>query len=74
MQADGAKDIGIEIYTLSKTFNMAGWRIAFAVGNESVIETINLLQDHMYVSIFGAVQDAARSAIKFTVLRNRPCK
>ena len=38
---------------------MAGWRIAFAVGNESVIETINLLQDHMYVSIFGAVQDAA---------------
>ncbi len=54
---------------------MAGWRIAFAVGNESVIETINLLQDHMYVSIFGAVQDAAREAlIKFTVLCNRPCK
>ncbi len=35
----------------------------FAVGNESVIETINLLQDHMYVSIFGAVQDAAREAL-----------
>ncbi|EOP38749.1 aminotransferase [Bacillus toyonensis] len=63
LQADGAKDIGIEIYTLSKTFNMAGWRIAFAIGNESVIETINLLQDHMYVSIFGAVQDAAREAL-----------
>ncbi|QWH19076.1 pyridoxal phosphate-dependent aminotransferase [Bacillus mycoides] len=63
LQADGAKDTGIEIYTLSKTFNMAGWRIAFAVGNESVIETINLLQDHMYVSIFGAVQDAAREAL-----------
>ncbi|HHP1036571.1 TPA: pyridoxal phosphate-dependent aminotransferase [Bacillus thuringiensis] len=63
LQADGAKNIGIEIYTLSKTFNMAGWRIAFAVGNESVIEIINLLQDHMYVSIFGAVQDAAREAL-----------
>ncbi|PEO67583.1 LL-diaminopimelate aminotransferase [Bacillus toyonensis] len=63
LQADGAKDIGIEIYTLSKTFNMAGWRIAFAIGNESVIEIINLLQDHMYVSIFGAVQDAAREAL-----------
>ena len=63
LQADGDKDTGIEIYTLSKTFNMAGWRIAFAVGNESVIETINLLQDHMYVSIFGAVQDAAREAL-----------
>ncbi|HDR7791773.1 TPA: pyridoxal phosphate-dependent aminotransferase [Bacillus luti] len=63
LQADGAKDTGIEIYTLSKTFNMAGWRIAFAVGNANVIETINLLQDHMYVSIFGAVQDAAREAL-----------
>ncbi|MDM5189741.1 pyridoxal phosphate-dependent aminotransferase [Bacillus sp. DX4.1] len=63
LQAKGAKDVGIEIYTLSKTFNMAGWRIAFAIGNESVIETINLLQDHMYVSIFGAVQEAAREAL-----------
>ncbi|MCP1124952.1 pyridoxal phosphate-dependent aminotransferase [Bacillus sp. 3103sda1] len=63
LQVDGAKDVGIEIYTLSKTYNMAGWRIAFAVGNESVIEAINLLQDHMYVSIFGAVQEAARQAL-----------
>ncbi|MEY8347577.1 pyridoxal phosphate-dependent aminotransferase [Bacillus cereus] len=63
LQANGAKDVGIEIYTLSKTFNMAGWRIAFAIGNESVIETINLLQDHMYVSIFGAVQEAACEAL-----------
>ncbi|WP_369902820.1 pyridoxal phosphate-dependent aminotransferase [Bacillus manliponensis] len=63
LQTDGAKNTGIEIYTLSKTYNMAGWRIAFAVGNESVIETINLLQDHMYVSIFGAVQEAAREAL-----------
>ncbi|MGF9962949.1 pyridoxal phosphate-dependent aminotransferase [Bacillus rhizoplanae] len=63
LQVDGAKDVGIEIYTLSKTYNMAGWRIAFAVGNASVIETINVLQDHMYVSIFGAVQEAACNAL-----------
>ncbi|AWC33629.1 pyridoxal phosphate-dependent aminotransferase [Bacillus cytotoxicus] len=63
LQARGAKDTGIEIYTLSKTFNMAGWRIAFAVGNESVIETIHLLQDHMYVSLFGAIQEAACEAL-----------
>ncbi|KEK25968.1 pyridoxal phosphate-dependent aminotransferase [Bacillus gaemokensis] len=69
LQAEGAKNVGIEIYTLSKTFNMAGWRIAFAIGNESVIETINLLQDHMYVSIFGAVQEAAREAL----LRSQSC-
>ena len=35
-------DIGIEMYTLSKTYNMAGWRVAFAVGNPSIIKTINL--------------------------------
>ncbi|WP_226683332.1 pyridoxal phosphate-dependent aminotransferase [Sutcliffiella horikoshii] len=63
LQTRGAKDVGIEIYTLSKTFNMAGWRVGFAVGNESVIKAINLLQDHMYVSIFGAIQEAAATAL-----------
>ncbi|MDG4655735.1 pyridoxal phosphate-dependent aminotransferase [Ectobacillus antri] len=63
LQTPGAKDVGIEIYTFSKTYNMAGWRIAFAVGNASVIEGMNVLQDHMYVSIFGAVQEAARQAL-----------
>lgn len=63
LQAAGAKGVGIEIYTMSKTYNMAGWRIAFAVGNPSVIEAINLMQDHLYVSLFGAVQDAAVEAL-----------
>lgn len=63
LQVNGAKDVGIEIYTLSKTYNMAGWRIAFAVGNESVISAINLLQDHLYVSVFSAVQEAAKVAL-----------
>jgi L-glutamine---4-(methylsulfanyl)-2-oxobutanoate aminotransferase len=63
LQAEGAKDIGVEIYTFSKTYNMAGWRVAFAVGNESVIAAINLLQDHLYVSLFGAIQEAAATAL-----------
>jgi aminotransferase len=63
LQTPGSKEVGIEIYTLSKTYNMAGWRVGFAVGNPSVIEAINLLQDHMYVSIFGAVQEAAATAL-----------
>lgn len=63
LQSDGAKDIGIEIYTMSKTYNMAGWRVAFAVGNASVVESINLIQDHLYVSLFGAVQHAAAEAL-----------
>jgi aminotransferase len=56
LQTSGAKEVGIEIYTLSKTYNMAGWRVGFAIGNESVISSIELLQDHQYVSLFGAVQ------------------
>ncbi|BCB03131.1 pyridoxal phosphate-dependent aminotransferase [Bacillus sp. KH172YL63] len=63
LQTEGAKDVGIEIYTLSKTYNMAGWRVGFAVGNQSVIEAINVMQDHLYVSLFGAVQEAAATAL-----------
>jgi aminotransferase len=63
LQVEGAKEVGIEIYTLSKTYNMAGWRVGFAVGNESAISAIELLQDHLYVSIFGAVQEAAAEAL-----------
>jgi len=63
LSSEGAKDVGIEMYTLSKTYNMAGWRVAFAVGNASVIKTINLLQDHLFTSLFGAIQAAATEAI-----------
>lgn len=63
IQTQGAKDVGVEIYTLSKTYNMAGWRVAFAVGNRSVISSINLYQDHLYVSLFGAIQEAAVTAL-----------
>ncbi|GMB08706.1 pyridoxal phosphate-dependent aminotransferase [Thermolongibacillus altinsuensis] len=63
LQIDGAKEVGVEIYTFSKTYNMAGWRIGFAVGNEHVIEALNLLQDHLYVSLFGAIQEAAAVAL-----------
>ncbi|MBP3038403.1 pyridoxal phosphate-dependent aminotransferase [Bacillaceae bacterium Marseille-Q3522] len=63
LQTPGAKEAGIEIYTLSKTYNMAGWRVGFAIGNESVVEAINLLQDHVYVSLFGAIQEAAEAAL-----------
>ncbi|MGJ9460550.1 pyridoxal phosphate-dependent aminotransferase [Oceanobacillus sp. CF4.6] len=63
MQAEGAKEVGIELYTLSKTYNMAGWRVGFAVGNAKMIEAINLLQDHLFVSIFPALQHAAATAL-----------
>lgn len=63
LQTPGAKEVGVEFYTLSKTYNMAGWRVAFALGNKEIIRNINLMQDHMYVSLFGAIQEAAAEAL-----------
>lgn len=63
MQTPGAKSVGIETYTFSKTFNMAGWRVGFAVGNADMIDAINVIQDHLFVSLFPAVQDAAIAAL-----------
>ncbi len=59
----GAKDVGIEFYTMSKTYNMAGWRVGFALGNQELIRLINQIQDHYFVSLFGAVQDASVTAL-----------
>lgn len=63
LQTPGAKDVGVEMNTLSKSFNMAGWRIGFAAGNPDLIEAINLIQDHLFVSIFPAIQKAAITAL-----------
>jgi len=63
LQTRGAKEVGVEFYTLSKTFNMAGWRVGFALGNETIIEALNLLQDHYFVSLFGGIQRAASAAL-----------
>lgn len=64
MEIPGAKDVGIEFYTFSKTFNMAGWRVAFAIGNADIIDALNLIQDHLFVSIFPALQYAGIDALK----------
>lgn len=63
LQVEGAKEVGIEVYTLSKTYNMAGWRVGFAVGNAEIVEALNLIQDHLFVSLFPAIQLAAVEAL-----------
>jgi len=63
MQVPGAKEVGVEFYTLSKTYNMAGWRVGAMVGNKELVKLINTLQDHYFVSLFGAVQMAAAKAM-----------
>lgn len=63
LQAEGAKEVGIEFYTLSKSYNMAGWRVGFALGNREIVGLINLIQDHYYCSLFGGIQEAAATAL-----------
>ncbi|USS86024.1 pyridoxal phosphate-dependent aminotransferase [Fructilactobacillus cliffordii] len=63
LQTPGAKEVGIEFSTLSKTYNMAGWRIGFAVGNPDLVAAINAIQAHLFVSVFPAVQEAAIAAL-----------
>ncbi|MCL6576765.1 pyridoxal phosphate-dependent aminotransferase [Kyrpidia sp.] len=63
LQVPGAKDVGIELYSFSKTFNMAGWRLAFAVGRADVIQLLELVHDHFYCSVFSAVQRAGIAAL-----------
>jgi aminotransferase len=63
LQAPGAKSVGVEFCTLSKSYNMAGWRIGFAAGNTAIISAMNLLQDHLNCSQWGAVQLAAVEAL-----------
>lgn len=64
LQSNHAKDVGIEIYTMSKTFNMAGWRLAFAVGNKSIIKLLSKYIQNSVGGTFGIVQDASALALK----------
>lgn len=60
----GAKDVGVEMWSMSKTYGMAGWRIGFVVGNSEIVARINLLNDHARVGIFEPMQRAAIAALE----------
>ncbi|MEJ8641455.1 aminotransferase class I/II-fold pyridoxal phosphate-dependent enzyme [Streptomyces sp. MS1.HAVA.3] len=55
--------MGVEFISLSKMFNMAGWRIGAVVGNRDVIAAVNLIQEHYYVSLPPFIQRAAVTAL-----------
>ncbi len=64
MQRPGAKDVAIEIFSLSKPFNMTGWRIAFACGNPYAIECLGTVKNNLDSGQFTAIQDAAITALE----------
>ena len=56
LEIDGAKDVGIEFHSLSKTYNMTGWRLAWAAGNTEVIEALARVKGNIDSGVFSAVQ------------------
>ncbi len=64
LEIPGGKDIGVEFHTLSKTYNMAGWRVGFVVGNRHVIQCLRTLKTNLDYGIFSAIQVAAETALQ----------
>lgn len=64
LEIPGAKDIGVEFHTLSKTYNMAGWRVGFVVGNRHVIQGLRTLKTNLDYGLFSALQCAAETALQ----------
>ena len=64
LQADGAKDFGVEFSTLSKPYNMAGWRIGFCAGNTQMVKALATIKGYYDYGIFQAVQIAAIIAMR----------
>ena len=64
LEADGAKEVGVEFHSLSKTFNMTGWRIGFAVGNKQVLAGLGKVKSNLDSGVFQAVQEAGITALE----------
>ncbi len=63
LAAKGAKDVGVEFFTLSKSYNMAGWRVGFAAGNPKIIASLAKIKSYMDYGIFTPIQVAAITAL-----------
>jgi len=58
LAVDGAREVGFELFSMSKSYGMAGWRLGFAVGNAEIVARIEVLQNHQFGGIFMPVQEA----------------
>jgi len=63
LEIPGAKEIGVEFHTLSKTYNMAGWRVGFVVGNRHIIQGLRTLKTNLDYGLFAVLQTAAETAL-----------
>lgn len=63
LEIPGGKEIGVEFHTMSKTYNMAGWRVGFVVGNSRIIQGLRTLKTNLDYGLFAALQSAAETAL-----------
>ena len=64
LEAEGAMEVGVEFHSLSKTFNMTGWRIGFAVGRQEVIAGLGQVKTNIDSGVFQAIQEAGITALE----------
>jgi LL-diaminopimelate aminotransferase len=64
LQVEGAKEVGVEIHSLSKGFNMIGWRMAFVAGHPKIVQAFADVKDNCDSGQFMAIQQAARTALE----------
>jgi LL-diaminopimelate aminotransferase len=64
LEVDGAREVGIEFHSLSKTFNMTGWRVGMAVGNQELVGGLAQAKSNLDSGIFQAIQEAGIEALK----------
>ena len=60
----GAREVGVELFSMSKSFGMAGWRLGFVLGNAELVRRIGEIQDHARAGIFSPVQHAGIAALR----------
>jgi alanine-synthesizing transaminase len=63
LQARGAKDVGVEFFSLSKSYNMPGWRVGFCVGNQEIVQALARIKSYLDYGIFQPIQIAAIAAL-----------
>jgi len=63
LATEGAREVGLELFSMSKSYGMAGWRLGFAIGNAELVRRIELLQDHAFAGIFRPIQEAGIAAL-----------
>jgi LL-diaminopimelate aminotransferase len=63
LEIPGAMEIGVEFHTMSKTYNMAGWRVGFVVGNRHIVQGLRTLKTNLDYGIFRVLQTAAETAL-----------